>query len=173
MNKEAHFSYYPILFYPLLPTTSSHILSSTPGGTSISLLIAFTAWSFVNLSKASSSIAQQTQVSWVKHTAFKSRGKPDTNEHFPLIFHWRMWSAESRRDNVCCVVVVITMPCPTWPFPPRTPLWRQVLGLLSFTRVYRHRHKTQAPPPLPRVLNPTCPVSPHHFIRKKGDPKGI
>ena len=72
MNKEVNFPYYPILFYHLLPTTSSHTLFSTPGGTSISLLIPFTAWSFVNLSKASSNIAQQTQVSWVKHATFKS-----------------------------------------------------------------------------------------------------
>lgn len=120
MNKEVNFPYYPILFYPLLPT-SSHMLSSTPGETSISLLIPFTAWSFVNLSKASSSIAQQTQVSWVKHAAFKSWGKPDTNEHFPLIFHWRMLSAESREDSVCCVVIVISMPCPTWPFLLNSP----------------------------------------------------
>lgn len=174
MNKKAGFSYCPILLHPLLPTTSSHTLS-TPRGTSVSLLIPFPAWSFANLSKAFSIIAQQTQVSWVKHTTFKSWRKPDTSEHFPLIFHWRMRSAESGDDSVCCVVIVITMPCPTWPFPldpPPLPCQqRRVSRLLSFMSTYTDtKHKL---PMVPRGLNPMCPVSPYHLIRKKGDPKGI
>lgn len=48
--------------YSLLPVVSSLSLSSTPGGTTTSLLIPFPAWPFVNLSKVSSSLAQQTGV---------------------------------------------------------------------------------------------------------------
>lgn len=169
MNKEAHFSYYPILFYPLLPTTSAHILSSTPGGTSISLLIAFTAWSFVNLSKASSSIAQQTQVSWVKHTAFKSRGNPDTNEHFLLIFHWRMWSAESRRDNVCCVVVVITMPCPTLAFSPPNSLVETSLRSAKFHTCLQTQAQNTSSPTAAKSAEPnmSCVSSPLHQKKRR------
>lgn len=71
--KKASFSTAPFCSSPSsqvhLPT---HSFSSTPEGTCDSLLMPFTAWSFANLSEASSIIAQQTQVSWVQYTAFKS-----------------------------------------------------------------------------------------------------
>ena len=70
---------------------------------------------------------------------------------------------------MCCVVIVIAMPCPTWPFPFTLPSEKSVKS--AEFHIYTQKHKTHTP--VPRRLNPTHPVAPYQLIRQKGDPEGI
>lgn len=71
---------------------------------------------------------------------------------------------------MCCVVIVMTMPSPTWLFPLNNP-HRRESDLVNFTSPDTDTKYKLSPEP--RGLNRTCPLCPHHFIRKKEDPPGI
>ena len=74
-----------------------------------------------------------------------------------------MWSAESGEDRVCCVVIVIAMPCPTWPFPFTLPSQKSVRS--AEFHIYTQKHKTHAPVPRRLLTLPPCQEGPRGSLQ--------